>query len=89
MPVLASVLAALIPILIYLYLIWRYDRFDPEPVSLYLKNFIWGAVGAILLSIVGNFFMSSFFSIFIMNYEQITDFSCLMIRNIKTSLLNC
>lgn len=65
MPVLASVLAALIPILIYLYLIWRYDRFDPEPVSLYLKNFIWGAVGAILLSIVGNFFMSSFFSIFI------------------------
>lgn len=72
MPVLASVLAAIIPILIYLYLIWRYDRYDPEPVSLYIKNFLWGAVGAIILSIIGNFFLSAFFSFFI-NDKQLLE----------------
>lgn len=67
MPLLASALAAIIPISLYLFIIYKLDRYDKEPVSLYLRNFFWGAVGAIILAIIGNFFFSLILSLFIKN----------------------
>lgn len=54
-----SLLAAVVPIVIYLVFIWRYDRFDREPIGLYLKNFLWGAIGAVILAIIGSLIASS------------------------------
>lgn len=65
--ILASAIAAIIPILLYLFLIRKYDYFEPEPISLYLKNFLWGAIGAVFLALIGNMFFSFIVSIFIHN----------------------
>ncbi|HPO54439.1 MAG TPA: PrsW family intramembrane metalloprotease [Ignavibacteriaceae bacterium] len=53
MIVITSLLAAVVPILFYLFLLWKYDRYDPEPLGLYFRNFLWGAVGAVFLAIIG------------------------------------
>ncbi len=49
-----SVVFATVPILGYLYLVWWLDRYDREPVGLMLLTFAWGAVGGVLLAIVGS-----------------------------------
>ncbi|MDP3150902.1 MAG: PrsW family intramembrane metalloprotease [Ignavibacteria bacterium] len=69
MPVFASALAAFIPIAFYLFFVWKFDRFDREPVGLYLKHFLWGAVGAIILALVGSYLFSFFLSFSIANPE--------------------
>lgn len=50
----ASLLAAIIPMFIYLLLIWWMDRNEREPLWLMLLNFGWGATGAIFLAIIGS-----------------------------------
>jgi len=65
MLILASALAAVIPILIYLTIIWRFDRYDREPLGLLIKNFVWGSLGAILLAVIGSGILSGFFAVFI------------------------
>jgi len=65
MLVISSALAAVIPMLIYLTIIWRFDRYDREPFPLLFKNYLWGALGAITLAIIGSGIMSGFFSFFI------------------------
>jgi RsiW-degrading membrane proteinase PrsW (M82 family) len=62
MPVFASALAAFIPIAFYLFFMWKFDRFDREPVGLYLKHFLWGAIGAIILALLGSYIFSFFLS---------------------------
>lgn len=52
MLIIFSVFAAIIPMLIYLFLIWRFDRYDREPAGLVLLNYFWGAFGAILLTLI-------------------------------------
>lgn len=69
MPVFASALAAFIPIAFYLFFVWKFDRFDREPVGLYLKHFLWGAVGAIILALAGSYLFSFFLSFSITNPE--------------------
>ena len=49
-----SVAAATIPILTYLMFIWWLDRYEREPVWLVALTFLWGALGAIVLSIAGS-----------------------------------
>jgi protease PrsW len=65
----ASLLAAIIPMLTYLLIIWKLDRYDREPFSLVIINYIYGAVGAILLAIIGSGLISAAFS-FLVNDEQ-------------------
>ena len=65
MLIISSALAAIIPMLIYLTIIWRFDRYDREPFSLLFKNYLWGALGAIVLAIIGSGIVSGFFSFFI------------------------
>jgi RsiW-degrading membrane proteinase PrsW (M82 family) len=54
MPVYYSFLAAAMPMLFYLFVIWKFDKYDREPASLVLRNFMWGAVGAVIFAFIGN-----------------------------------
>jgi RsiW-degrading membrane proteinase PrsW (M82 family) len=51
---LLSLLAAVIPIIFYLIVIWKLDRYDREPLWLVTLNFLWGAVGAIIFGYLGS-----------------------------------
>jgi protease PrsW len=48
-----SVVAASVPALIYAAIVLRLDRYEIEPVRTLAACFAWGAVGAILVSLVG------------------------------------
>ncbi len=47
----SSFLAAIIPMSLYLIIIWQLDRYEREPLSKVIKHFIWGAIGAVILAI--------------------------------------
>lgn len=47
----ASVLAAAIPTVAYVLIIWWCDRYEKEPIFLLAAAFVWGAAPAILLSL--------------------------------------
>jgi protease PrsW len=51
---LLSVLCAAIPMLTFLVLVWWMDRHDREPIWLFGLTFAWGAIGAILLALIGS-----------------------------------
>jgi len=51
---LASLVAAVVPMFVYLLLIWWLDRNDREPFWLVFLNFFWGGTGAIFLGIIGS-----------------------------------
>ncbi len=53
MPFLASIIAAILPMLFYLIIVWRLDKYEREPFVFVITHFFWGAFGAILLGIVG------------------------------------
>ncbi|MBM74455.1 MAG: hypothetical protein CMK59_03570 [Proteobacteria bacterium] len=48
---LASLIAASVPILGYLFLIWKIDLYSPKPLWLMGAAFLWGALGAVLVAI--------------------------------------
>ena len=52
LPLTFALLASVIPTLIYVYLIWWCDRYEREPGWLLFTAFVWGAVPAVLLSLV-------------------------------------
>ncbi len=52
LPLTFALLAAVIPTIIYVYLIWWCDRYEREPGWLLFTAFVWGAVPAVLLSLV-------------------------------------
>ena len=64
MYILFSALAAILPMTLYLTLIWRYDRFDREPIPLLLQNFFWGAFGAVLFAFIGSYLFASYYRYF-------------------------
>ena len=51
---LLSVACAAVPMLTFLVLVWWMDRHDREPIWLFGLTFAWGAIGAILLALVGS-----------------------------------
>lgn len=57
---LASVTAASIPALIYAGIVLRLDRYEIEPWRTVAACFAWGAVGAVLLSIIGGLVFQDF-----------------------------
>src|SRR4051812_18657359 len=50
-----SVIAASVPALVYAGIVLRLDRYETEPLRAVLACFAWGAVGAILFSLIGGF----------------------------------
>ena len=71
MPVIASISAAVIPMTAYLFLLWKLDKYDKEPLGNIIKHFLWGAVGSILLAVAGSLLFSSV----IRSLFQLTDYS--------------
>jgi len=49
---LASLFAAVVPMVMFLWLVWLMDRYDRAPVGLLILNFAWGAFGAIFFGIL-------------------------------------
>ncbi len=58
-----SLYAAIIPMTIYLLILWRQDKYEREPLSFLLIHFLWGAIGAIILSIIGSSLLIGIFSV--------------------------
>lgn len=79
MLILASALAAIIPMSTYLFLIWKFDRYDREPFKLVLIDYFWGAAGAIVLALIGSFLISTFFSFFIKNELELNQFNSVVV----------
>ena len=67
----ASLLAAVIPMITYLLIIWQTDRYDREPLSLVLINYFYGAVGAIIIAVAGSGFISTAISFLVSNKEML------------------
>ncbi len=67
----ASATAAVVPMIFYLIIIWKFDRYDREPFGLVLKNYLWGALGAIVFAIIGSAIITAVLSIFIRNSTQL------------------
>ena len=65
MLIIFSAFAAIIPMSIYLALIWKFDRYDREPFKLVFTNYLWGALGAIVLAFLGSFLLTAIASFFI------------------------
>jgi len=59
---LISLIAAFVPMVCYMIAIWLLDRYDREPVWLVALNFIWGAVGAIVIGFLASQFFERSFS---------------------------
>ncbi len=55
-----SVIAATIPAVVIGWIIIRLDRYEPEPRKALAASFLWGAIGAILLSLIGSLILSIF-----------------------------
>jgi RsiW-degrading membrane proteinase PrsW (M82 family) len=82
MLILYSALAAIIPIVLYLIFIWKFDRFDREPIGLYLKNFLWGAFGAVFFALIGNLLFTYLLSLFIADKSIVNSGSSIFIAPI-------
>ncbi len=55
----ASLVFAIVPMGLYLWIVWLMDRYDREPIGLLLKNFFWGAFGAVFFGILFSLIFSS------------------------------
>ena len=82
MLIIASALAAVIPMSIYLVLIWKFDRYDREPFKLVLINYLWGALGAIVLALIGSMIITIILAIFIKDEVQLAKFSAVAVAPI-------
>jgi RsiW-degrading membrane proteinase PrsW (M82 family) len=49
-----SIFAALVPMLIYLFFLWKFDKNEPEPIKFVLLHFFYGATGAIVIGIIAS-----------------------------------
>jgi RsiW-degrading membrane proteinase PrsW (M82 family) len=75
----ASALAAVIPMMLYLVIIWWVDRYDREPFWLVLKNYLWGALGAVIFAIVWSSLISAFVSVFIQNENHLSNIETIIV----------
>ena len=82
MLIIFSALAAIIPMSIYLVLIWKFDRYDREPFKLVFTNYLWGALGAIVLALIGSFIFTTVASFFIRDDLQLSRFGAVVVAPI-------
>ena len=82
MLIIFSAFAAIVPMSIYLVLIWKFDRYDREPFKLVFTNYLWGALGAIVLALLGSLFFTLIASIFIKDSIQLSRFGAVVVAPI-------
>ncbi len=86
MLILFSAIAAIIPMGGYLILIWRFDGYDREPFKLVFTCYFWGAVGAILFSLIGSFLFSGLLSFFTSTDQQLSHLGTIVVAPIVEEL---
>ncbi len=64
---------SVVPMIVYLLIIWWMDRYEREPFWLVSLNFIWGATGAIIFGIIGSIIMGLGVSEFIYQFANDSD----------------
>ncbi|MFO7446287.1 MAG: PrsW family intramembrane metalloprotease [Ignavibacteriaceae bacterium] len=79
---LISAAAAIIPMIIYLIIIWRFDRYDREPFGLVIQNYLWGAAGAILLTFIFGSILNLVFSSVIADANDLDNFETIILAPI-------
>ena len=67
MSLLASLLAALIPMSAYLILLWWSDRNEREPFTKVLQHFLWGAIGAVFFGLLFSYIFNFSAGLLIVN----------------------
>lgn len=70
---LMSFLAAFIPMISYMVLLWYLDKYEKEPLLLVIYHFLWGAAGAIIFSVIGVAFLQAILVILNVN-QAVTEF---------------
>ncbi|MGH2574369.1 MAG: PrsW family intramembrane metalloprotease [Ignavibacteria bacterium] len=64
---------SVIPMIVYLIIIWLMDRYEREPFWLVSLNFMWGATGAIIFGVIGSIIMGIGVSEFIYQFANESD----------------
>lgn len=64
---------SVVPMIMYLVVIWLMDRYEREPFWLVSLNFFWGATGAIIFGIIGSIIMGIGVSEFIFQFATDSD----------------
>ncbi len=64
---------SVVPMIIYLVIIWWMDRYEREPFWLVSMNFFWGATGAIIFGFIGSRIMGLGVSEFIYKFANDSD----------------
>ncbi len=64
---------SIVPMIVYLVIIWWMDRYEREPFWLVSLNFFWGATGAIVFGIIGSIIMGLGVSEFIFQFANDSD----------------
>lgn len=54
---LASIFLGIVPMVIYALIVWRFDRWEKEPLSLIFAAFLWGSIPAVIFSIIAQVIM--------------------------------
>src|SRR4030095_10149087 len=68
---------SVVPMVMYLIIIWWMDRYEREPFWLVSLNFIWGATGAIIFGIIWSIIMGLGVSEFIYQFAKDSDIGTL------------
>ncbi len=56
---LLSLVSAALPMLMYLFFLWKFDKNEPEPIKLVFYHFLYGATFAIIFGVIGSKIISS------------------------------
>jgi protease PrsW len=87
MPFISSLLAAIIPMFIYLIFIWRLDRYEREPFGKVFKHFLWGAIGAVFFGIIISNFLNSTAELLISSEDSIIFISAVIVAPFAEELV--
>lgn len=60
-----SALAAAIPMILYMIVLWRLDKYEREPFKYVFASFLWGAAGAIILASLASWILTEGAHLFI------------------------
>ena len=71
---------------LYLVLLWKFDKYEPEPLKLVIFHFIWGASVSIFLGIAGSKFLSIPLELFLIIPEKISFIQIILIAPIVEEL---
>lgn len=85
--ILSSLFASIIPILFYLFVLWKMDKNEPEPIKFVLINFLWGAVGAVIFSFIGSFILVEQLSQVISNDNSLSLFQSVLVAPFVEELM--